>query len=282
MTIWRREVNPIRHAGAIFAALALAFLAVACTSVEGGGLSAEAPVEAPPAPEPGAPHTPVVLELFTSQGCSSCPPADAVLSRLGHDAKLKGRVVPLAFHVDYWNYIGWADPFSAKGWTDRQYQYAGVWKHDQVYTPQLVVNGHAEMNGADEDRILGEIASAETGPAGRVTLVVAPNGAHKLDVDVCAETPQRIDASQLEAVVAVFENGVTTEVRRGENSGRRLVNDFIVRRLERAFSFSPEAGAKQQGRVTVELDPSWNAANVGVVAFLQDPRTLRIYGAAAP
>jgi hypothetical protein len=82
-------------------------------------------------------------------------------------------------------------------------------------------------------------------------------------------------------VVVVYENGITTSVKRGENSGRTLQNDFVVRRLEKAFTFAPTAGATRQGSVTIALDPSWPAANVGVVAFLQDPDTMRIYGAAS-
>ena len=116
-------------------------------SVEAG--TPAAPQPAAPEPARGGP-TPVVLELFTSQGCSSCPPADAVLSKLGRDEKLAGRVIPIAFHVDYWTYIGWADPFSSADWTARQNEYARALKADSLYTPQLVVNGATHLNGSDE------------------------------------------------------------------------------------------------------------------------------------
>ena len=245
-------------------------LLLACAFLASGGATAAAP--------PDGAGTVGVLELFTSQGCSSCPPADRLLGQLGRDARL--RVVPLAFHVDYWNYIGWSDPFSSKQWTARQEAYARVFARDDVYTPQLVVNGRTELLGSDEAAILREVDAASKGPAGRVTLAVAPDGPTRLAVDLSVETPSSIDAKRLDAVVVLYENGITTEVRRGENAGRTLEEDFVVRRLSRAFSLEPKAGAKRQKRVTIDLERSWKAENVGVVVFLQDPDTMRIYGAA--
>jgi hypothetical protein len=230
-------------------------------------------------PEGGGPA--VVLELFTSQGCSSCPPADRLLSRLGRDERLRGRVVTLAFHVDYFNSLGWADRFSSPDWTARQDAYARALGRDGVYTPQLVVNGRVELNGSDEAGVVREVNAAwAAAPPGRVTLEVAKDGERRLAVDVAAETPEAVDADKLDVVVFVYENGVTTPVKRGENSGRTLEEDFVVRRLTRAFSFEPAVGARQQKRVTVELDRSWAPENVGVAAVLQDPKTMRIYGAA--
>ena len=228
-------------------------------------------------PAPGGPA--VVLELFTSQGCSSCPPADATLSRLGRDEGLRGRVVPLAFHVDYWNYIGWADPFSSPEWSARQRAYSPPLGLDGVYTPQLVVNGRAHLNGSDESGIRELIAEASRAPAARVSVETERAG-DGFAVRVRAELPERLDAGRLRAVVVLFENGVATEVRRGENRGRTLANDYVVRRLEEAFELGPEAGARGEGRVTFAVDPSWRAEHLGVAAFLQDPETMRIHGAA--
>jgi hypothetical protein len=256
----------------LFAAMAV--LVAGCAKVQGGGVANADPVAS-------VGDTPVVLELFTSQGCSSCPPADSLLSKLGRDGKLKGRIVPLAFHVDYWNNIGWTDPFSSADWTARQSSYSHQFGLTDVYTPQIVVNGRAQLVGSDEPGIWREISAASTGKAGRVTLAVDTDGTNRLTADVSAETPDALEAHTLEAVVVLYESGVSTFVKRGENTGRRLENDFIVRRLDRAFSFEPSPGAKKQGRVTFDLDPSWNAANLGVAAFLQDPETLRIFGAAA-
>jgi hypothetical protein len=267
----------MHHVKAILLIL-LSFGLGACASVHGGA-AAEPAAPTEPTVGPGG-DAPVVLELFTSQGCSSCPAADRVLASLGHDEGLRGRVVPLAFHVDYWNYIGWADPFSSADWSARQEAYAHRFKLDSVYTPQIVVNGRSELNGSDEDGIRREIAAASRGPSGRVALSVARDGGGALAADVSAETPEAIEAGELSLVVVVYESGISTAVKRGENSGRTLENDFVVRRVARAFSFKPVAGAKQAGRVQFDLDPSWKAGNLGVAAFLQDPQTLRIYGAA--
>ena len=93
---------------------------------------------------------PVLLELFTSQGCSSCPPADRLLTRLAGDRKLAGQVIPLSFHVDYWDYIGWQDPFASPRWSERQRQYGRAFHSNRVYTPQLVINGRTECVGSQE------------------------------------------------------------------------------------------------------------------------------------
>ena len=116
-------------------------------------------------------RTPVVVELFTSEGCSSCPPADAVLARLKRDQPVDGaEVIALSEHVDYWNYIGWADPFSAKEFSARQSGYARALNLDQVYTPQAVINGHAEFVGSDQGRAEQEIARAARTPKAEVHL----------------------------------------------------------------------------------------------------------------
>src|SRR6185295_6297026 len=114
-----------------------------------------------PAPAAGSSSAPIVVELFTSQGCSSCPPADRLLSTLRSDP----RVVPLAFHVDYWNYIGWTDPFSSARWSQRQQAYARAFASNRIYTPQLVVNGTSECVGSNEGEGRQRIAKAEAAAA---------------------------------------------------------------------------------------------------------------------
>ena len=96
---------------------------------------------------------PVVVELFTSQGCSSCPPADELLRRIVRDEALRGRVIPLSFHVDYWNSLGWRDPFSAREWSQRQGEYVRAMKLDSAYTPQIVVNGVKQMVGSSSGAV---------------------------------------------------------------------------------------------------------------------------------
>jgi hypothetical protein len=232
----------------------------------------------------GAPATgsPVVLELFTSQGCSSCPPAERVLSRLGHDESLSLSVVPLAFHVDYWNEGGWVDPFSGREWTTRQEAYRAAFGLGGAYTPQLVVNGRTQFNGGDGQRAREAIAAdLATRPPGVVRLTTRRE-ADSAIVLVSAELDKEVPGGRLALLVALFENGAVTAVAGGENGGRSLENDFIVRRLETAFSLDPKVGARRERELTIRLDRSWNARNLGVAAFLQDPTSMRIYGAAAP
>ncbi|MGD2115330.1 MAG: DUF1223 domain-containing protein [Acidobacteriota bacterium] len=225
---------------------------------------------------------PVVLELFTSQGCSSCPPADRLLTRLGDDPDLSTRVFPLSFHVDYWNYIGWTDPFSSERWSDRQRVYARAFDSNRVYTPQLVVNGEAECVGSQErtvDRLVREALARK--PAGAVHLRLAPGeNPNRLRAIADAELVADVPAAP-ELWMALYQKDLTTSVARGENADRTLHNDYVVRQLSRAFALpGSSADAEGSGEVTFTLEPSWNRSDLGVVAFLQDPRTREIHGAA--
>lgn len=227
---------------------------------------------------------PIVIELFTSQGCSSCPPADQVLSRLGLDEKTRALVVPLAFHVDYWDRIGWTDPFGSAAWSARQDAYGrALAVAGGPYTPQLVVNGRVELNGSQGRRALTEIekARAQASPV-RVTLSLggAESGTHTLRVRVGAEVLGDLEARKLDLLVALFENGLVTAVGRGENQGRSLRDDFVVRRLEKAFSFAAAPGARRERELELKLERGFQVESLGVAAFLQDPASMRIHAAA--
>jgi hypothetical protein len=155
-----------------------------------------------------------LIELFTSQGCSSCPPAEAWMSKLKTEAQLWKNFVPIAFHVDYWDRLGWRDPFAAKEWTVRQNQYSANWKSDSVYTPGFVLDGRewlgrsvpspaSEKPGGLKLSIANEKVIAEFGPTG--------SGTKDLDLHV-----------------ATLGFDLTTKVTAGENSGRNLKQDFVV------------------------------------------------------
>jgi len=209
---------------------------------------------------------PVVVELFTSQGCSSCPPADALLTDIAHDDSLRGRVIPLAFHVDYWDRLGWRDPFSSVDWTRRQYAYVGALRANSAYTPQMVVNGAREFVGSNR-RALEEalVAASHRKPPGEVRLTATRHG---------AEARIQVNAKGTgELVVVVFDSSAPTAVGRGENTGRTIANDNVVRRLVRA------GAAPLERTITVPIDPWWKEP--GVAAFLQDRETLAIGAAAA-
>ncbi|MBI3996717.1 MAG: DUF1223 domain-containing protein [Candidatus Omnitrophica bacterium] len=222
-----------------------------------------------------------MLELFTSQSCSSCPAADRLVSQLGRDGTLPYVVIPLAYHVDYWNRTGWRDPFAKKQWTARQEAYAKTLRTRQIYTPQAIINGRMEAIGSDETRLREEIRNAQlTPPAGRVTLSIARPmaGDLALRVRVTAELTRKLNAKAVQVVVALFENDLTTEVADGENRGQTLTNDFVVRQLVQVFSLS-KPFIEQEGLAVFDLDPRWRTDALGVAAFLQDPATLAIYGA---
>ncbi len=226
----------------------------ACASAEGQGAPLPGPVpSAGPAPAPSrGPEGPVVVELFTSQGCNSCPPADRYLATLASAGQVSGRtVVPLSFHVDYWNDLGWVDPYSQPAWTDRQRAYARALGDRSVYTPQTVVGGAAGMVGSHTQKV----AAAITGAA-RPALLAATAAWSDAHVEVTATAPADADV-----LVAVWEDARTIAVPRGENAGEKLTNHRIVRRLERI------AAAGQRGTKRIALDPSWK--DTGAVAFAQ-------------
>ena len=222
----------------------------------------------------------VVLELFTSQGCSSCPAAERILNLLGRDESIKERLIPLAFHVDYWNDLGWFDPFSARGWTERQSAYGSAFGLDSNYTPQLVINGRAQLNGANGAALVAELnTELARQPPTTLSLAARRNG-KTVDVDVSALVKEELVARKLEVMVALFESRLVTPIGAGENGGKTLENDYVVRRLTSAFTLEGKPGARREKTLTLKLDSSWKLEHVGVAAFLQDPSSMRIHGAA--
>lgn len=228
--------------------------------------------ELPPADQP------VVVELFTSQGCSSCPPAERVLSALGRAKSLRGRVVLLAYHVDSWDRRGWRDPFSSARWTERQENYDRTFGLNGSYTPQAVINGTSQCVGSDQWRVLQRIVDASP-PAAEMGLAIEPPepGAHELRVTLEARLSREARRAQ-DVAVAIFESGLSTAVHGGENRGATLTNDYVVRSLDHAFNLAP--GDHRVRQLALRLDPGWNRSRIGIAAFVQDPATLRIQGAA--
>lgn len=191
-----------------------------------------------------------LLALYTSEGCSSCPPADRFLSGLGQEAG----VVPLAFHVDYWNHLGWPDRFARPEYSQRQRAGAGVNGSRFVYTPQFVLDGRDWRPG----RTAPPWRDAPAGPAGRLSL--------RLD----AADPGRLAVSGRwrgglgQVYLALYENNLESVVRAGENAGRRLRHDFVVRRLTGPLPL--DAGAF---RHDFALAPDWKRGDLGVAAFVE-------------
>jgi hypothetical protein len=221
----------------------------------------------------GRPAVPVVVELFSSEGCSSCPPADALLKRLDQAQPVSGAlVVPLEFHVDYWNYLGWKDPFSQHEFSARQEDYARVVREHGVFTPELIVEGRDVSVGSDEASATTAISAAASRPHATVGV--------KLDHDEVSITVERAPVPPGETAdvwLAVTEVGLATEVRDGENRGRRLEHGPVVRRLV-------QVGAVKDGAFTghrsVPTEAGWNRQNLRWVAFVQAASSRRILGAA--
>jgi hypothetical protein len=226
---------------------------------------------------------PVVVELFTSEGCSSCPPADAFLARLESQQPIPNtHIIALEEHVDYWNSDGWTDPFSSREWTLRQQDYAETLK-DNPYTPQLVVDGHAELVGSREALARQAIATASAQPKAHIALTLAPSGKPgvvqaTISVDPPAGT-QHSDKS--EVWLAVTESGLHSSVTAGENAGSDLHHASVVRALRKITTIDVNKAASYSGSTPVHLDPSWKPQNVRVVVFVQDKKSRQIVGAAA-
>ena len=249
-------------------------LLVVAVGLGGGCRAAEDEASAGPARRPGEKAGAVLVELFTSQGCSSCPPADRLLPLL--PGAVDGvEVLPLAFHDDYWDDLGWRDPFSSAAWSERQRRYAPAVSDGRVYTPQMVVQGRADLNGADRSGAIDAIRrAAEPAPRGRISAVTT--GGEHLTVTVDAALPA--GKARADAWVALTESGLSTRVARGENKGLEMINDHVVRRLSAAFTV--EAGASRQGKVDLPIDPSWRRDHLDVIVFLQDPASQRVLAAA--
>lgn len=212
-----------------------------------------------------------LLELYTSEGCDSCPPTDRWLSALPGRGHGPDRVVALAFHVDYWDYIGWRDPFAQKRFTERQRQIAARTASRVIYTPQLVLNGRDYRRGSFRDDVAERLAEIHA---------QKPRATLKLDVRtlagelvvagnaVLAETAGRNFA---QTWLALYENRLVTEVKAGENRGKRLEHDFVVRDIVGPLP------ADAQGRVMIEHrfspDPQWKTRDLGVAVFVQDIRS---------
>jgi hypothetical protein len=222
---------------------------------------------------------PVVVELFTSEGCSSCPPADALLRRLESNPSLNGaEIIVLGWHVDYWDHQGWRDRFSAKEFTQRQQDYAGAFSSEQVYTPQMVIDGRTEFVGSDEDKTRSTIGLLASEPKAPVSLSSLVSGSRDFSIAVeVPSLPPGVKAANV--VLAITESGLTSDVKAGENSGRTLQHAAVVRRQEvlgTAF-----AGSVFRTKVKISADKGWHTEQLKAAVLLADKNTRAIVGAAS-
>ncbi len=208
---------------------------------------------------------PVVVELFTSQGCSSCPPSDAFLG----DLSKRADVIALAFHVDYWDYIGWADPFARPAYTERQRSYAKSLHQRYVYTPEMVVSGMGHDSGMDRSVVLGLIDQARGQSGERIPVTLADGGASGISISV----PAMAQPAKLDVWLVTFDPQHRTQVTRGENRGRELIDYNVVRSLTLLRQWNGKAA-----QWTVPPDRLGDA--LGVAVLVQHPDQGAMVGAA--
>ncbi|MEO8346854.1 MAG: DUF1223 domain-containing protein [Betaproteobacteria bacterium] len=208
-----------------------------------------------------------LVELYTSEGCSSCPPADKRLSQLRQALGPKADAVPLAWHVDYWDYIGWHDPFAQEAFAERQHWLVQLNHHSTVYTPHFFVGG-SELGlqrsalGDEVNRVNAKPAEADI----RLQASVTPDGALAISADATAP----VRSTPVALFLAVTESGLTSKVTRGENGGATLSHDHVVRAWVGPIRLNGGAVHVQRD---ITLSPSWNRAQMELVAFVEDEKT---------
>jgi len=233
-----------------------------------------------PSPETG--RKAVVVELFTSEGCSSCPPADALLRRLQEQQPVAGaEVIALEEHVDYWNHDGWSDPFSSPEWTQRQLEYGTKFKND-AYTPQMVVDGLSQFVGNNSRGAELEIANAARAEKTEVTITSAKADAtssQSFTVSV-GKLTGNADGDVAEVWLAVAEDGLHSSVNAGENAGRVLRHISTLRSLHQ-IGVAGGGPVSFTGNPFVEFKSHWDPAKLRVLVFVQKKKSREILGAAS-
>jgi hypothetical protein len=227
---------------------------------------------------------PVIVELFTSEGCSTCPPADELLQKLEAEQPVAGaEIVALEEHVDYWNHDGWNDPYSSPDWTERQTVYRTIFNQTE-YTPQMIVDGQSQLVGSNGREALAEIEKA----ARRVQADVAINsekpdshGSQRFTVSV-GKLAGNTTGDLAEIWLAVTEDGLQSSVNRGENAGHVLHHTATLRSLHKIGTADASAASvsfKSDSRV--KFDSHWKPENLHVVVFVQEKKSRKILGAAS-
>jgi hypothetical protein len=272
---------------ALIGIAALLIAALACLS-----FFSHWPVHSSALPDDAASRQPVIVELFTSEGCSSCPPADSLLAKLAQDQPFEGiEILPLEEHVDYWNSLGWTDPFSSVDFSRRQEQYAVVLPDGGVYTPQMIVDGRAQFIGNRTHEARDQIRWAASHPKARLLLTPLPpqnTRTRSFELRLDNSQPSRagilptfgsapVNSTTLDLWIALTEKNLRSKVSSGENSGATLQHAPVVRLLHKLQSPSKPLNAPIQ--FSLDLDEHWVPANLTVIAFLANPQSHQITAA---
>jgi hypothetical protein len=269
-----RETKAMRTSSATLFLMSL--LLVVCSAFASKAKAQTSAVEAA--------RKPVVVELFTSEGCSSCPPADALLQKLEAQQPVAGaEIIALEEHVDYWNHDGWIDPFSSAEWTHRQEAYTALFKKD-AYTPELVVDGQSQFVGNNEQEAELEIEKAARGAKIEVAITSGKpegKGSRHFTVSV-GKLAGNTAGDVAEVWLAVTEDGLHSSVSLGENAGHELHHVATLRSL-RKIGAADAGGASMSftGDTLVKLNSRWNPENLHVTVFVQEKKSREILGAAS-
>jgi hypothetical protein len=220
------------------------------------------------------PGTAALVELYTSEGCSSCPPADRWLSGLGAGNQVPGRVVPLSLHVDYWDYIGWKDPYAKREFSLRQRKLSQLQKMALVYTPQVVLQGR-DFRGWGTPAFDAAVARITAQPArASISLAVRQGAGRVLQVEAGAELLDAAQKADAALYLAAYENRLSSRITAGENRGRTLTHDYVVLEWQGPFAFGP--GSRILERRELALLPRATPGSSGVVGFVQNRRTAEV------
>jgi hypothetical protein len=224
--------------------------------------------------------TPVLIELFTSEGCSSCPPADGLLKKLDAGQPIPGaQLIVLSEHVTYWDHDGWKDPNSSSSLTERQNSYEGVLGEKTAFTPQLIVDGSHEVKAGDPKQIQETLQNAATTPKIPVRIGdVAVDPGNPAILHAWIETDENFEKLNAEVYVAVVLDHVESEVLHGENGGRHLVHVAVVQELTKVGKLPKGKNFSQD--VRLKLKPGTDPKNVRLVALVQESGPSKVLGAA--
>ncbi|HEX4003046.1 MAG TPA: DUF1223 domain-containing protein [Candidatus Acidoferrales bacterium] len=268
-----------------FFGLALLAIGLGRTISGAAPYSASAGADVERVASPGA--TPVIVELFTSEGCSSCPPADRLLAHLQRTQPVAGAdIIALEEHVDYWNDLGWKDPFSSSQFSNRQDDYAHFFRTSGPYTPQMIVDGKSQFVGSNEHDALAAIGKAARGPKANVELEqisdpkagAEESGTLTLHIRLGPIAGWR-PGDLAEVVLAVTEDDLSSNVTRGENAGDQLVHRAVVRHFQVLGRLDSTGAFAAEPKVTLAKD--WKRDNLRVVAFVQDRTSRDVLGIAS-
>ncbi len=220
----------------------------------------------------GTPPSPVLVELFTSEGCSSCPPADALLEKLdAANNPAAPQVIVLSEHVDYWNDTGWKDPYSSHAFSQRQNTYAKHFHLNDVYTPEMVVDGASEFVGSDSREAASHIASAARHPGITVRLIAVSPDVLRIEIPA---TPHAMSRGAADVFVAIASNETSTQVLGGENGGRKLHHVAVARGIA-------SIGQIHEGEsFSKEIRPGRNAGGLRVIVWVQEAGQGQVLGSA--